>query len=101
MKTLVLIFSILISLSGCNDNDNRNKQETSIVGSWQLIKRTSNNIDDSPNYWENIDNGHNIIFRENLNYESNEFTACENNINQGIFKLNKVSNDSVQRILLK
>ncbi len=41
MKTLVLIFSILISLSGCNDNDNRNKQETSIVGSWQLIKRTS------------------------------------------------------------
>ena len=114
MKNMILIFSMLITLSSCSDDstdcnatnaccsdDSTDKQESSdkrenpLIGAWQLIRRTANNIDGSPNNWENIDNGHNIFFREHLNYESNEFTACENNINQGIFKLNQVSNDNI------
>ncbi len=93
MKNMYLILTMLFLFTGCNEEESK-QQENSIYGTWQLTKRTGNNADDTPNDWENVNNGFILKFEDNLTFESNESTICENSLNTGEFSLSTTNNDT-------
>lgn len=100
MKTMYSILTMLLLITGCDKEDVK-QQENSIYGDWQLIKRTANRINEPTNSWENIDNGANIVFKENFNFKSNEITACENVINKGTFITQEISDNNIIKNTVK
>ena len=70
MKNLILIFNLIIVASSCSQSDENKQIENSIYGTWQLSERTANNVDGTPNDWEQIENGYKITFDENFSYKS-------------------------------
>lgn len=96
MKNIVLIFSLVITVSSCSQSEeiNDNDMENSIYGTWQLTKRTANNPNGTPNDWENLSNGFILKFENDLKFESNESTICQNSLNEGVFSLSTAENST-------
>ncbi|GGW93564.1 hypothetical protein [Salegentibacter mishustinae] len=91
MRNIVLIFSILITLVSCSKNEKDNPTDNSINGTWQLIGRTANNVDGSPNDWEQVENGYKITFNEDFTYESEISPANCNEIDSSIYLIENES----------
>lgn len=94
MKNMILILSMLLFIAGCSQEEAK-QQDNTVYGNWKLTKRTANNIDGSSNNWENVKNGVNIIFDEDFIFKSNEFTVCNNYTNNGVFKLNEITESDI------
>ena len=74
MKNLILIFSILIIFINCA-NDDTNKQENSIIGTWKLIETYGSDGGSNPQ-WSTITNGYSYTFNQSGNFTSNRFSEC-------------------------
>lgn len=86
MKILILIFSVIVLVS-CSKSEENNPPENSIYGTWQLIERTANNVDGSPNGWEQVENGYKITFNEDFSYEAEINPANCNEVDRSIYLL--------------
>ena len=70
----ILIFSMLILLSSCS-GDNTDKQETPIIGTWQLIELWFPYNGLTPE-WKAVENGYTYTFKSNSVLTSNRFSEC-------------------------
>ncbi len=82
MVSLTIICFIIISLVGCNDDDEQigneekiNNKE-SIIGTWQLVEVFQS--EGGPGTWYNIENGYTYTFFINGTFSSNRFDECAN-----------------------
>ena len=76
MKSLILIFSMFLSLSNCSNDDTRTL-ETKIVGTWKLVEVYGSDGGSSPQ-WTPVNNGYTYTFSNGNNINSNRFT-CNGN----------------------
>jgi len=74
MKSLVLIFSILFSLTSCSEKET-NQQKNSIYGTWQLIEIYQSDGGSNPQ-WISVDIGYTYIFNNDGTFSSTRFTEC-------------------------
>jgi len=70
MKNFILILSLVIIVGGCSNSEENSDTLYSINGTWQLTKSTANNVDGTPNDWEQVENGYKITFNQDFSYES-------------------------------
>jgi hypothetical protein len=68
MKKMIILFSLLLTLSSCSEDDKEQVQENSIIGSWQLIERFDGG---SPNPIQEVQNGKIISFNSEMIYTDN------------------------------
>ncbi|MDG1685250.1 MAG: hypothetical protein P8H63_04365 [Flavobacteriaceae bacterium] len=100
MKTMFLLFTFFFFASSCGEEKQTEPQESSIYGTWQLIKQTANNADGSPNGWQDIKDGRTITFNENLTYKS-EITPHDcNEITTSTFEIRKESEIKALEIII-
>ena len=90
MKNMYLILSVLFLFTGCNEEEAK-QQENSLISTWQLKEQWLGNVGDTSISWSEVADGYSITFLENNNYSSTEFTACQNNVNNGSFSLEENS----------
>ena len=95
---MILILSFFFLITGCEKEKETDPQENSIYGTWQLIKRTSNNSDGSPNDWVSVSNGYSITFEEDLSYKSEINPLDCNEIYSSTFEIRKESENKVLEI---
>lgn len=74
MKSTILILSILLSFTSCNDDDTK-PQEINILGTWKLIE-TYGSYGGSNPQWTSIDNGYTYTFNNDGTFSSTRFTEC-------------------------
>ena len=74
MKTLILFFSIIFSITSCNSDDT-NKQDNNIIGTWKLIETYGSDGGNNPQ-WTLVNNGYMYTFNENGSFTSNRFSEC-------------------------
>lgn len=72
MKQLIFILSILFSLSGCSEDDEK-QQETSIFGAWKLVETYGS--DGGQGQWAPVENGYTYTFEEDNILISNRFSC--------------------------
>lgn len=70
-----IIIVIILSIIGCNKEDDNTEQEKSIVGNWQLIEIYSNPGAGSGN-WNSVENGYTYSFSANGEFTSTRFSEC-------------------------
>ncbi|AUS06968.1 hypothetical protein [Pseudotamlana carrageenivorans] len=68
----LLLFLILINCAKSNEPIVSN--ETLIVGKWELTEAYISA--GGPQYWIDVENGHDIDFLENVTFSSSRFTEC-------------------------
>ncbi|SKB35215.1 hypothetical protein SAMN05660776_0640 [Salegentibacter holothuriorum] len=100
MKNIGLIFSIIITLASCSKSEQDNPTDNSINGTWQLIERTANNTDGSPNAWEQVENGYKITFNEDFTYESEINPTNCNEVVESIYLLENESELNIIEITI-
>ncbi len=76
MKSIILILSMFLSLTSCSDDDTKS-QETSIIGTWQLIETYGSDGGSNPQ-WTSVDNGYIYTFNNDGSVISDRFT-CNGN----------------------
>ena len=100
MKNMILILSFFFLITGCEKEKETDPQENSIYGTWQLVKRTSNNSDGSPNDWVSVSDGYSITFEEDLSYKSEINPLDCNEIYSSTFEIRKESENKVLEIVI-
>ena len=85
MKNLILVFSLIIVTNSCSQSDENKQIENSIYGTWQLSDRTANNVDGTPNDWEQVENGYKITFNEDFSYNSEIYPNDCNEISSSTY----------------
>jgi len=76
MKSLVLLFSIVLSFSSCSQNDERENLYDSIIGTWKLTEVLSSDGGSNPQ-WVKIENGYTYTFNKDSSFISNRFDECQ------------------------
>ena len=76
MKNLILIAVLFTSLSGCtnNENESRQIQESSIIGTWKLIEKYGSDGGSDPQ-WNTVEDGYVYTFKNNDIIISNRFNC--------------------------
>ncbi|WP_445730886.1 hypothetical protein [Mariniflexile sp.] len=98
MKNLVLILILMIAISSCSQSDENKPIKNSIVGSWQLIERTANNANGTPNEWEQIEDGYIITFNQDSTYESEISPSECNEIDNSSYFVQNQSEENILEI---
>lgn len=76
MKQLILILSMLLSFTSCSETVNPKEQDTSIVGTWQLIEVYGSDGGSNPQ-WTPVEDGYTYTFKSDSTFSSNRFNECE------------------------
>ncbi|WP_176328520.1 MULTISPECIES: lipocalin family protein [Arenibacter] len=75
MKNIILLFTIIISFSSCSQNDENQKNENSIYGTWKLVEIYGSDGGNSPQ-WNPVNNGYTYTFNSDNSFASNRFSEC-------------------------
>lgn len=75
MKTLILLFSLMIAVSSCNQSDENPQVENSIYGTWKLIE-TYNGTGGGTPQWSSVSDGYIYTFKNDNTFTSNRFNEC-------------------------
>ncbi len=70
MKTILVLFGLIFSLTSCSDDENK-VQENSIIGTWKLVEVYGS--DGANGQWNPIENGYTYNFTEPNVLISNRF----------------------------
>lgn len=78
----------MFTINSCSQqNEDNTDVESNIYGTWQLIEQTTNNIDGSPNDWEQVRNGYKITFNRDFSYESEIYPSNCNEVSSSVYNL--------------
>jgi len=86
MKNLILL-CIALSLNSCSQNDENQKNENSIYGTWKLVAVYSN-VGNGENEWNSVDNGYTYIIDTDNSFESTKYNECSS----GKIEVNAITN---------
>lgn len=88
---VVTIFSFL----SCTKSDDKKKQETPLVGTWQLIEIYEAYSENPNGNWYSVEDGHFYTFNEDGTMSSNRFN-CSN----GVYEIEMNENIEQRRIFI-
>lgn len=60
----------MIAVSSCSQSEEKPDLEGSIVGTRQLVETRYNDVDETLGNWEQVENGREITFNEDMSYDS-------------------------------
>jgi|SRR5690606_4054886 len=93
-KFSILFFAVYAFLS-CTNSDDGKKQETPLVGTWQLIEIYEDYGEGPNGNWNPVENGHFYTFRDDGTMISNRFD-CSN----GVYEIEMNDNINQRRIFI-
>ncbi|GGD90109.1 hypothetical protein [Planktosalinus lacus] len=94
MKSIFLTLTVLCLFLSCTDSDDREKQETPLVGTWQMIEAYEPYGENPDGNWYPVENGHFYTFNEDGTMSSNRFN-CSN----GVYEIETYENIEHRRII--
>jgi len=78
MKTLILFFLLSLFLGSCGGSDDKQQvqlNDTSIVGTWQLVEAYSDSGDGN-GQWILVEEGYTYIFETDSTFETTKSSSC-------------------------
>lgn len=70
----LLVLVLLSPLSACNDTENENPNDHSILGKWKLTEAFISS--GGPQYWVDVEDGEEIEFLSNSRFTSTNYPEC-------------------------
>lgn len=74
MKPIVLVFISILLILSCNNDDDTQINDNSIIGTWKLIEVYGN--DGANGQWTDVDNGFTYTFKNDGSFTSTRFSEC-------------------------
>lgn len=75
MKKIFLSLIAIISFYSCSQNENTEKENLSLIGSWKLIETYNSDGGSTPS-WKSVENGYTYSFKSDGSFTSNRFSEC-------------------------